>query len=74
VTQVLFRVLLDGLQARFVIRAPSLEFGFRQAAFGNGQGSRHRLGLGGAFGNNLLGQALILCGLALARQNSANLT
>ena len=73
VTQILFRVLLDGLQARLVIGAPSLEFGVAQTAFGNGGGGRSRLSLGGAFGDNLLGQALSLYGLALASQSSANL-
>jgi hypothetical protein len=51
--QILFRMLLDGLQARLEVGAPSLEFGIGELALGDG-----RRRPGGAFGHNLLGQAL----------------
>jgi hypothetical protein len=71
--QILFRMLLDGLQARLEVGAPGLEFGVGELALGE---SRRRCGRrrpGGAFGHNFLGQAVSGYRLALAGQGAANL-
>ena len=66
-------MLLDGLQARLEVGAPSLEFGVGEVALGEGGGRGGRRRPGGAFGHDLLGQALSGYGLALAGEGAANL-
>jgi hypothetical protein len=58
VPQILFRMLLDDLEARLEVGAPSLEFGIGELALGDGRRRYGRRRPGGAFGHNLLGQAL----------------
>ncbi len=66
-------MLLDGLQARLEVGAPSLQFGVGELALGESGGRCGRRSPGGAFGHNFLGQALSGCRLALAGQGAANL-
>jgi hypothetical protein len=58
VPQILFRMLLDDLEARLEVGAPSLEFGVGELALGDRRGCGGRGRPGGAFGHNLLGQVL----------------
>jgi len=73
VPQVLFRMLLDSLQARLEVGAPSLKFGVGELAPGDRRSRCGRGRPGSAFGRNLLGQALSEYARALAGQGAAKL-
>jgi hypothetical protein len=48
-------MLLDDLQARLQVGAPSLKFSVGESALGDGRRGGDRGRSGGAFGHNLLG-------------------